>query len=88
MKTENDVKHVPTRMEAVFLSYMCPQLRNEYQKIIDEYKEEGWGIYDDTADLDRAVILRDAYHGNDSSVMQLYQQTGKPIMLQNVCILN
>lgn len=70
------------------ISSMRPQLRDEYQKIIDEYKEEGWGIYDDTADVDRAVILSDAYYGDGSSVVQLYQQTGKPIMLQNVCILN
>ena len=70
------------------ISSMRPQLRNEYQKIIDEYKEEGWGIYDDTADVDRAVILSDAYYGDSSSVVQLYQKTGKPVMLQNVNILS
>ena len=66
------------------ISSMRPQLRNEYQKIIDEYKEEGWGIYDDTADVDRAVVLSDAYYGDGSSVVQLCKQTGKPVMIQNV----
>lgn len=70
------------------ISSMRPQLKNEYQKMIDEYKKEGWGIYDDTADIDRAVILSDAYYGDYSSVVQLYQQTGKPMMIQNVYILS
>ena len=70
------------------ISSMRPQLRNEYQKIADEYKEEGWGIYDDTADVNRAVILSDAYYGDNSSVVQLYQQTGKPVMIQNVNVLS
>ena len=69
------------------ISSMRPQLSNEYQKIIDEYKEEGWGIYDDTADIDRAVILSDAYYGDHSSVVQLYQETGKPVMIQNADVL-
>lgn len=70
------------------ISSMYPKLSNEYQKIVDEYKEEGWGIYDDTADLDRAVILSDAYYGDRSSVVQLYQQTGKPVMIQDISILS
>ena len=70
------------------ISTLRPQLSNEYQKIIDEYKEEGWGIYDDTADIDRAVILSDAYYGDNSSVVQLYQKTGKPVMIQNVDVLS
>ena len=70
------------------ISSMRPQLSNEYQRIVDEYKEEGWGIYDDTADVDRAIILSDAYYGDYSSVVQLYQQTGKPVMIQDVNMLS
>ena len=47
----------------------------------------GWGIYDDTAELDRAVVLSDAYYGDKSSVVQVYQETGKPLMIQNVEVL-
>jgi hypothetical protein len=50
----------------------------------NQYLAEGWGIYDDTADLDRAIAISDAYYGDGSSVVQLYQQTGKPVMIQNV----
>ena len=63
---------------------MRPQLWIEYDRIVRRYQKEGWGIYDDTADLDRAIVLSDAYYGDGSSVVQMYQQTGKPVMIQNV----
>ena len=44
----------------------------------------GWGIYDDTPDIDRAIALSDAYYGDMSSVVELYKVTGKPIMIQNL----
>lgn len=66
---------------------MRPQLWQGYAQIVNQYKEEGWGIYDDSADLDRAIILSDAYYGDESSVIQLYEQTGKIVMIQNVNII-
>ena len=53
----------------------------------DRYIEDGWGIYDDSADVDRAVILSDAYYGDGSSVVQLCQKADMPVMLQNVIVL-
>lgn len=66
---------------------MCPQLKEEYMQLVEEYRAEGWGIYDDTPDMNRAVILSDAYYGDQSSIVELYRKTGKPVMIQNVCIL-
>lgn len=66
---------------------MRPQLWEAYDKLVRNYIEEGWGIYDDTADVDRAIAISDAYYGDGSSVVQLYQRTGKPIMMQNVDII-
>ena len=63
---------------------MRPQLWIEYNKLVGKYCEQGWGIYDDSSDIDRAIILSDAYYGDASSVVQLYQQTRKPIMIQSV----
>lgn len=60
------------------------RLWEEYKEIVDNYKAEGWGIYDDTADLDRAIVLSDAYYGDWSSVVQLCQEKGLPVMIQNV----
>ena len=61
---------------------MRPDLYQEYQEIVKNYKEEDWGIYDETADIDRAIVLSDAYYGDGSSVVELYKVTGKPIMIQ------
>lgn len=69
------------------VSAMRPQLWIEYDKLVRKYREEGWGIYDDSSDVDRAIALSDAYYGDGSSVVQMYQQTGKPIMTQNVDVV-
>ena len=66
---------------------MRPELLEQYLAIREKYISEGWGIYDDTAELDRAIALSDAYYGDSSSVVQLFQQTGKPIMIQNMGVL-
>ena len=63
---------------------MRPQLWNDYKQIVDKYVAEGWGIYDDTADMDRAIALSDGYYGDLSSMVQLYQKCGKPVMIQCV----
>ena len=57
-------------------------LWEEYKKIVDTYRTEGWGIYDDTADVDRAVVLSDAYYGDPSSIVQMCRRVGKPIVIQ------
>lgn len=63
---------------------MRPALWEKYEKIVERYREEGWGIYDDTPDLDRAIKLSDAYYGDPSSVIQLCKKVGLPAMIQNV----
>lgn len=73
-------------MESTIKS-MCPELLDTYQSIISDYCRQGWGIYDNSSDLNRAILLSDCYYGDLSSVVQLYQETGKPIMIQNVGIL-
>ena len=73
-------------MESTIKSYR-PDLFPIYQSMVDDYRNQGWGIYDDTSDLNRAILLSDCYYGDHSSVVQLYQETGKPIMIQNVSIL-
>lgn len=61
-----------------------PHLLDEYCEIVEQYKSEGWGIYDNSADLNRAITISDAYYGDMSSLVKLYQEVEKPIMIQNV----
>jgi hypothetical protein len=68
------------------LEAMHPELWDKYRMVTETYKGEGWGIYDDSADLDRAIALADAYYGDWSSVVQLCQKAGMPVMIQNVDI--
>ena len=63
-------------MEATLTS-MRPALWQQYKSIVDKYRTEGWGIYDDTPELDRAIAISDAYYGDWSSVVWLYKETGK-----------
>ena len=66
------------------ISSMRPSLWKEYEQIVNQYKEEGWGIYDDTSDVERAVILSDIYYGDHSSVVQLCQAVEKKVIIQDV----
>lgn len=63
---------------------MNPKAEGRYQQIVDQYKEEGWGIYDDTSDVNRAVAMSDAYYGDWSSLMTMFQLLGKPVMRQTL----
>ncbi len=72
----------PHPLNVATIQSMRPQRLIEYQKIVKDYKEAGYGIYDDTADLHRAIALSDLYYGDWSSVVSLYEKTGKPIYFQ------
>lgn len=70
-------------LEATFDS-MVPEQAEEYRQLREEYIQAGWGIYDDSPELERAIIWTDAYYGDQSSVVWMYQATGKKILIQNV----
>jgi hypothetical protein len=61
---------------------MRPWLEREYAEIVSEYKSGGYGIYDDTEDLSRAITLSDVYYGDGSSVVELFEAAGKPVACQ------
>ncbi|MCL2100243.1 MAG: CDP-glycerol glycerophosphotransferase family protein [Fibromonadales bacterium] len=63
---------------------MRPTLLGRYLNIVEKYKSENYGIYDDSPDMNRALALSDAYYGDDSSIMTLWGFTGKPLMIQSL----
>ncbi|MDR1134947.1 MAG: hypothetical protein LBL49_02025 [Clostridiales Family XIII bacterium] len=67
--------------EATYKS-MRPRILDEYRQIISGYKSGAWGIYDDSADLHRALVWSDAYYGDISSLVRLFQVMEKPVMLR------
>ena len=69
--------------EATYTS-MRPQLLDQYRSIVREYRVGGWGIYDDTPDLHRAIAWSDGCYTNESSLLFLYLATGKPFAINIV----
>ncbi len=68
------------------LASMRPDMLMEYRQIVNQYKQEKWGIFDDGVDLEWAIGETDAYYGDKSSVVQLYKEAGKPVMIQDVTV--
>lgn len=64
------------------LEVMRKDLLLRYTEIEERYKSERIGIFDDSADLYRAITLSDVYYGDWSSVTELYTKTNKPVVLQ------
>ena len=62
---------------------MLPGLFENYQKLEERFRKMRWGIFDDTADLYRALAVSDAYYGTGGSLIPLFGLTGKPIMKEN-----
>lgn len=65
---------------------MNPCAVESYGSIVEKYKREKWGIYDDTPNLARAIALSDAYYGSVSSLLVLYEATGKPMLIHKINI--
>lgn len=70
-------------MESTLLS-MRPELYTKYMELKERFRKENIGIYDDTSDMYPAIGLSDAYYGDMSSLVWLYRETGKPVMVQDV----
>lgn len=65
---------------------MRPKLAKEYLDIVNEYRRQGFGIYDDSEDLHRAISSSDIYCGDVGSLIPLYACTGNPLILQNISV--
>lgn len=62
---------------------MNPYILDKYMKLIERFKKMSNGVYDDTADIHRAIAISDAYIGDWSSVVSMYGVTGKPMFIIN-----
>ena len=58
-------------------------LWSQFLKIVEQYQEEAWGIYEEDVDKDLIVSLSDAYYGDGSVISQVMVMAEKPVMLQN-----
>lgn len=65
------------------INSMRVQLRDAYLARVQQFKEEGWGIFDETPDANLAMVLSDMYYGDWSSLAVTYRVLGKPLHMQN-----
>lgn len=85
-KSRNDVVLLwrPHPLAISTAKSMNPAAVEPYLQIVEKYRSEKWGIYDDTPDMDRSIALADAYYGSDSSVVPIFRATGKPVLIHNI----
>lgn len=69
------------------LQAMRPELCSQYNRLVNAYRKEKWGIYDNTPDLNRAISISDAYYGDGGSLLELYRSTGKPCLKQTINVV-
>ncbi|MCM1244674.1 MAG: LicD family protein [Roseburia sp.] len=65
-----------------------PGVWQKYRQLLEEYKNAGWGICDDSTELERAVRFCDAYYGDGSRIANMCRVQKKFIMLQNATVQN
>ena len=76
----------PDPLIGATISTLSPPLCKEYNRLVDDYKKAGWGIYDDENDVERLYSLADAYYGDPDKMIQRFRLMKIPIMLQNADI--
>ena len=85
---EKDLKELQSREDIVVLwrphplltqaiIALAPHLLYDYNRIVGWFKT--WGIYDTSADLQRAVLTADEYYGDCSSLHVLFEALNKPV---------
>ena len=85
---ESDLKKLHAKKDIVVVWRPHPLFRHaiialapyqilEYNRIVEWFKT--WGIYDTSADLQRAVLMSDEYYGDYSSVTRLFEVLNKPV---------
>lgn len=60
-----------------------PDLWNSAYRIMSQYQEESWGIYEDKSDKEMLITLSDGYYGDGCAISQSMVMAQKPVMLQN-----
>ncbi len=75
--------------EHMALIYLyVPDMLIEYEKLIEEFKTQDWGICDESGNVTRAMMFSDGYYGDEGVIAPTYKRTGKPMMYQDYQFLN
>ena len=70
-----------------YLKLNNSEIIGEYLSIVDEYKNAGWGEYDETKGMEEAkkeLLTCDAYYGDVCDLIYEAQNDKMPVMISNV----
>lgn len=70
-----------------YVQRMRPELWEEYQQLVKEYCNTGWGVYCDLSkDDEREALMKygSAYYGDSDSTATLCRRNDMAVMIQNV----
>lgn len=56
---------------------------DKYMQILQDYKKEGWGDFDECDDPKALADSCDAYYGDYSDAVYFMQESKKPVMIEN-----
>ena len=73
----------PQSQMRTLLSLVSPKLPDRYTKLLEEYKQTGWGICDESDDDERALKYCDAYYGAQNYLEAEFEGK-KPVMIQKI----
>ena len=64
-----------------------PDIWAEYSRVIEQYKNEGWGIYDDVTSAMDSAAISDAYYGDVDSIVQKFRRKRTPVMIEDISVV-
>ena len=68
---------LPDSKAGQILQNTAPELWEQYQNLIQEYCNGGWGIYADCSEAEQAVQICDACYGDGGSIVNRCRNMGK-----------
>jgi hypothetical protein len=92
--------YCPHRKLQEFTEPVEPKLWQQYCRIVEDYRRAGWGIcivcdstsaeptgVTETAQAQQLAAVADAYYGDSGRLALEFLQAGKPVMIQDVTIM-
>jgi len=64
------------------IDLVAPKLLDEYEQIIQQYKDRGGYLCSMRMDIDEAVSCFDEYIGDDDKLAEGFRKAGKPVIIQ------
>lgn len=62
----------------------CPGVWRKYSELVQQYRDEAWGIWDDSRDCTRAIIMCDEVFGDGGTILNACRNAKKVVTVQKL----